>query len=312
MKIGVLFPGYGSQFIGMAKELYDESRVVQEYFEEASSCLDVNFVKLCFASSDTELARMDNAYASIFLVSSALFALLKERNVKPYLIAGYNQGEFAAIHAAGGFTFPDGLYLLSKYSSLYAEMLTSVDANGIRVSGLSFEQIHDACQKITKPGRWVHVALQNLPTEHVVMGSPEAIERVRERVMEQPEVEIYDADVELGLHAMSMEPVVNNLKIYSEKVDFKDLTVPMVSNARAQAIMQAADVKSALIEQLQSMVRWSECLQKLGECDLLVEVGPGTLLTTMVKKVYPDKHCMAINTQEDIDTLERLVASPQE
>src|SRR5579872_2129839 len=101
MKIALLFPGYGSQFVGMGKELYDEHRIVQEYFEEASNCLNINFVKLCFASSDAELRKAENAYTALFLVSSAIAALLQQYGVTPHAVAGYNIGQLSAVHVAG-------------------------------------------------------------------------------------------------------------------------------------------------------------------------------------------------------------------
>src|SRR5437870_3091921 len=107
MKIAMIFPGYGAQFVGMGKELYDESRVIQEYFEEAYNCSNLNFIRLCFASSDSELSQISNAYTSIFLLSCSLSELLKENNIKPDLVAGYGIGYFAAIFASGAITFPD-------------------------------------------------------------------------------------------------------------------------------------------------------------------------------------------------------------
>lgn len=307
MKIGVLFPGYGSQYIGMAKELYDDSRIIQEYFEEASQCLDTNFVKLCFASSDTELSRPDHAYTALFLVSSALYAVLKSHGVNPWRVAGYNQGEFSAIHAASGFTFPDGLYLLSKYATLYAQLLSTQDANGIRVCGVPFEPLNNLCQKISKPDHLVYIAIQNLPQEHIVMGHPAAIELVRERVIEYADAEIFDADVELGLHAPCMEPVVTGLKTYSEKVDFKDLSIPLVTNAQATLVTEGADVKTGLMQQIESMVRWSDSMAQFSEADLIIEVGPGSHLTALAKKIYPDKLFISLNTNEDFNELARLL-----
>jgi [acyl-carrier-protein] S-malonyltransferase len=309
MKIGILFPGYGSQYIGMAKELYDDSRIVQEYFEEASQCLDTNFVKLCFASSDTELSRIDNAYTSVFLISSALYAVLKQYGITPWCVAGYNQGEFCAIYAAGGFTFPDGLYLLSKYALLYGQLLSNSDVNGIRISGIPFDPLNTLCQKISKPDREVHIAIENLPQEHIVMGHPAAIELVREHVMEHPEVEIYDAEAELGLHAPCMEPIVSSLKTYCEKVDFKDLNYPLVTNTQASLVTQGNEVKAAALKQLETMVQWSDCMKQYAECDLIIEMGPGSTLTTLAKKIYPDKLCISLNTKEDFKELERLLQS---
>src|SRR3989304_305540 len=101
MKIGLLFSGYGGQDVGMGKDLYDNSRVMQELFEEASNCLGINFVKLCFASSDAELSSLENAYVAIFLIEVSLYALLNESGVSADLFAGHDIGEFAALFSAG-------------------------------------------------------------------------------------------------------------------------------------------------------------------------------------------------------------------
>ena len=114
-KVGIVFSGFGGQFVGMAKGVYDGSRLVQEYFEEAYNCLDVNFVKLCFASSEAELAKIYNAYLAIFLADISLYTLLDELGIKPDVVAGHGMGRYAAIFVAGGFTLPDALYLLNKY-----------------------------------------------------------------------------------------------------------------------------------------------------------------------------------------------------
>ena len=116
MKVGMLFPGFGSQFVGMGKEIYDNSRIVQEYFEEASNCANINFVKLCFASSDAELALISNAYLALFLTTVSTAAAVKEIGFEMDIVAGYGVGEIAAICATKGLSFPDGIYLLTKIS----------------------------------------------------------------------------------------------------------------------------------------------------------------------------------------------------
>ena len=119
MKIGMFFPDYGSQYVGMGKDLYDESRLMQEYFEEAYNCLSINFVKLCFASSDAELSALEHAYVSIFLTSVSLAALVKEEGIPYFCGGGHGIGELSAICIIDGISLPDGLYFLQKYALFY-------------------------------------------------------------------------------------------------------------------------------------------------------------------------------------------------
>lgn len=308
MKIGMLFPGYGSQYVGMAKELYDESRLVQEYFEEASNCLNTNFVKLCFASSESDLARMENAYTSLFLVSGAIYALLGQEGVKPSVVAGYNLGEYAAVFAAGGFTFPDGLYLLNKYAAFYQEELTGKEVAILRIGGVPTAIVEDLCFKATRGDIVASVAIYKSATENVVSGSADAVEQVRSWVYDQfPDAQLESLGLEVGLHSSLMENVVKNMTMYLEKVDFKDLTVPLLSGVDAQIIEKADDVKYHVINHLNHPSVWARVLERLADCEVLIEVGPGTKLSEMAKMLYPEKSIIAINKRSDIDVLKKII-----
>ncbi len=308
MKIAILFPGYGSQYVGMAKELYDESRLVQEYFEEASNCLNINFVKLCFASSDTDIARMDNAYTSLFLVSSAINALLKSEGIEPSIVAGYNLGEYSAIFAAGGFTFPDGLYLLNKYASFYQEELSGKEVAVLQVTGVSAHDLEALCFKASHGDFSAAVAIYKSATENVISGAADAVEQVRTWVYDQyPDAQLESLGLEVGLHSPLMGNVVNNLTIYLEKVDFKDLMIPLLSGVDAQVIATADDVKYHVINHLNHPSVWTQVMARLAEYDVLVEIGPGTKLSDMAKLLYPEKSIIAINKRSDIDMLKKLI-----
>jgi [acyl-carrier-protein] S-malonyltransferase len=308
MKIGMLFPGYGSQYVGMAKELYDESRLVQEYFEEASNCLNTNFVKLCFASSENELARMDAAYTALFLVSGSIHALLKQEGIVPSIVAGYNLGEYSAIFAAGGFTFPDGLYLLNKYASFYQEELVGKEVAILQVSGVSTTALEDLCFKANHDDMSASIAIYKSPTEHVISGKADAVEQVRSWVYDHyADARLESLGLEVGLHSPLMEPVVEKLTIYLEKVDFKDLSVPLLSGVDAQVIEKAEEVKYHVINHLNHPSVWSQVMTRLADCDVLIEVGPGSKLSDMAKLLYPGKSIIAINKRSDIDVLNKIL-----
>lgn len=307
MKIGMLFPGYGSQFVGMAKELYDESRIMQEYFEEAASCLDKNFVKLCFASSDADLARIENAYPALFLVTSGIAAVLKEQGIVCNSVAGYNLGEYAAIHAAGGLSLPDGLYLLAKYASFYDTLLSTVSVAGLRIASIDLLQAQELCAQASAGDERVYVGVHETATTQLIFGDVDAIERVRTLVHEFSDITVDTADIEMGLHSMLMDSVVANLKMYLEKVDFKDLSIPLYTNADAKLVTQGGELKTAVIKQVHVPVLWAEICAEYATYDCIIIVGPGGKLPAMMHALYPDKICVTINKQADIDILKTYI-----
>ncbi len=310
MKIAMLFPGYGSQFVGMGKELYDESRIMQEFFDQASHCLDTNFVKLTFASSDAELGRVINAYTALFLVSAAISALLKEQGIEPDVVAGYNLGEYAAIFAAGGLSLPDGLYLLNKLSSLYDAFLQTQKFSVIRVTGVTKKQVDDMCAKASKGDKRVHPALHITDKEHLVAGHAEAIEVVKDLIMKTEGAGLEAGSIETGLHSPLMDEVIENFRMYLEKVDFKDLNVPLITGVGGKKLERGEKIKDLVISHINSPLVWNKVLDKLSDYDLFIEVGPGDKLSQMVKEKYPDKLIVNINKLSDLEELKKHL--PQE
>lgn len=313
MKTAFLFPGYGSQYVGMAKELYDESRIMQEYFEEACNCLNNNFIKLCFASSDAELCKMVNAYPSLFLVSASLVALLKEEGIVPDMVAGHNLGEYAAIFAAQGLNHPDGLYLLNKFATLYQEACATMDVAVLQVKGLDAATLTALCIQAStnateeKPDQSAHIALFNADDDHVVSGHIQAIAALRELLNRQSDTKVVELPIEVGLHSAIMEPVVQQLAMYLEKVDFKDLTIPLISSIDGNTITTGAQIRERILAGLQKPVLWRAVMEQLHDADVIVEVGPGSTLSTMVKNKYPDKIVLSINKRSDIDELKKVL-----
>ncbi|MGB8367325.1 MAG: ACP S-malonyltransferase [Candidatus Babeliales bacterium] len=307
MKIAMLFPGYGSQFVGMGKELYDEYRIVQEYFEEASNCLNINFVKLCFASSDAELGKMNHAYPALFLVSSAIYALLEQEGIKPTVVSGYNDGEYAALYAGGCFSFPDGLYLLNKYALFFQESLEHISVEVIRVKGIATKELEKACLQASTFDGKVFIAIYNELTDHIVAGERSGIEHLRNLIGALKKVSMDELGVGIGLHSSLMNSVVEQFKIYLEKVDFKDLTIPMVNGLDGEQISQGKKIKDQLLRHINSPLHFTHVIDALLYYDLIVTVGPTIGLSKMIKKAYPKKQVISIHTSADIAELKKIV-----
>lgn len=317
MKVAMIFPGFGSQYVGMCKELYDEHRIIQEYFEQASSCLDINFVKLCFASSDAELGIIRHAYTSIFLVSASIAALLKQEGITFDVVAGYNQGEYAALFAADGIGFPDGLYLLNKYALFYQELLQTSSMSALSILGLDRQQVENVCHKVN-----VHheskafVAFCDAPEKHSIAGDRDALDRVQIRLSELKEdenqsIKTVAADLGMGLHSMLMDPVADQLRMYLEKVDFHNLTVPFIEATSGKVITQGAQIRKHIVSCITKPVVWVTVMEKLNDYDTIIEVGPGKMLNTLIRERYTEKMICSINQPKDLEDLRVLVSKKE-
>jgi len=306
MKIALLFPGYDSQFVGMGKELYDEYRVVQEYFEEASNCLDINFVKLCFASSDIELGKMNNAYTSLFLVGSSVYAVLKEHGIEPDVVAGYNNGESAALFAAGCFSLPDGLYLLHKFSSFYQEFIDEKEVDAMQVTGLSLMELEALCKKISTDEHPISIAIYNSQTDHIVAGNRIGLGQLQDAIDGKGNIEFVGPEV--GLHSSSMDTIVDVLKSYLEKVDFKDLKIPLISCIDGAMVTEGPETKDRFIRHINSSIQFTNVMEKLADYDCILIATPSDVLVEMVRQNYPEKMVISVAKKTDIVTLKEMLS----
>jgi len=312
-RIGMIFPGQGSQFLGMGKALYDQERIVQEHFEEASNCLGVNFVRLCFASSEKELREVANTQTAIFLVSSAISALLKERyGIVPDLVAGHSLGEYTAIQVAGGMTFPDALYLLNKRSQFMGEAVRAQNGGMLAVLRFPEDKLKIICEQYDKPGSLEHVAEvanYNSPSQIVVSGTIPELKMVK-RDVEALGGRAIMINVAGAFHSRMLEQAEKLFSTYLLKVDFRPLEIPLANNIAGKLVWSPKSIKDSLVKQTSSHIYWWKAMEYFRKMDVIVEVGPGTKFAKMIKREWPDKKVISINEQEDINELLEFLGRP--
>lgn len=306
MKVGLLFPEFGSQHVGMGKELYDTSRLMQEYFEEASHCLNTNFVKLCFASSDHELARIQHGYASLFLMSSAIGSLVAAQGIKPVAVAGFGVGEFAALQYAGSLSFPDGLYFLTKYAQLYQSIQKTHSLKSVYIDCIDIRSLKQYCKEVSTSQESVGITAFISLTGAIIAGHKPAVDRVAALVKEGGG-KVHHRLIDGGLHSQLMQPIAEALEMYCEKVDIKDAHIPVISCVDGIARIKGDLLLPALLDQITAPVRWDKLMLHVALWDVVLEIGPGSTLTHLIKAAWPNKQIYTINKQADIDELAMIV-----
>ena len=312
MKIGYFLPGYGEQSNAMAKSLYDDSRIIQEYFEEASYCLDINFIKLCFASSEHELAKMDKAYPSIFLVSSAIIGLLRSLSIDCSIVTGYGIGEYAALYAAGSLNLPDGLYFLSKLALLFSKELEGKTLASCSITGLMDKSLMKKYEEIINNSENMHYSAIHSPHNSLVTGTSEEIESLKASLAldrKKPQAyKIKDAPVEFGLYSELSNKFISGLSMYLQKIDIKDCHTDFVNQVNGQVLRDGNKIKKSLLTNLTQAIHLDKVKKKFQDVDVILIPAPGIKLQKIVQELFPSKIIINIASMQDV---EKVIALQQ-
>ena len=304
MKIGMLFPGQGSQFVGMGKEFYDNYRDVQELFETASSCLQTNFTRLCFASSDKELMETANSQPAIFLITASIYTVLnKHYGITPDLIAGHSSGEATALYVGGGMNFADVLYLLNKRGTFMTDVTRGNIGSMLAVLGLPLDTVKILCEKYNRSEGNNYVAEivnYNSSTQFVVAGTLPELELIKEevRILKGKAISL---NVSGAFHSRLMTEAKDRFEIYLNKVDIKKLSIPMVNNIDAKIIRDSDSIKKALVRHMNEPVLWSQSMESFKNLDVIVQIGPGKRFARILNREWPDKEVFAIDSLADLE-----------
>ena len=290
MKKAYVFPGQGAQFIGMGKDLYDSSPLAREMFEKANNILGFRITDLMFSGTDEDLRQTRVTQPAIFLHSVILAATTGD-NFKPDMVAGHSLGEFSALVASMALSFEDGLRLVYARAMAMQKACEAEPSTMAAIIGLSDKIVEDTLSNIDEI---VVPANYNCPGQLVISGSFKGIEIACEQLKAAGAKRALPLKVGGAFHSPLMEPARVELAEAINNTPFNKPICPIYQNVNAQAVTKPDEIKQNLIAQLTSPVRWTQIVQNMvaDGATTFIEVGPGSVLQGLVKKIAPTVETM--------------------
>lgn len=307
-KIGLVFPGQGSQSVGMGKALYDAYPSLKAVYDEASSVLGYDVAELCFTGPAERLNLTEFTQSALLVSSIAAWKVFEPVGIKPIAAAGHSLGEYSALVAVGGVAFRDAVGLVQKRGRYMSEAVAPGTGLVAALLGLTAEVVKEVCHAASSIGV-VAAANFNSPGQIVIAGEKAAVERAIALAKEQGCKKAIPLPVSVPVHTPLMQQAADRLAKDLGAVRWSDLRAPLVNNAEAKAISRAGEIQASLIRQLPSSVLWEDTVQAMGNMGVttFVEVGPGTVLTGLIKRILPGVTLLNVNDPKSLDaTLKAL------
>lgn len=313
MKLGFVFPGQGTQYIGMGRRLYDNYAVAKEVFEEANDVLGFDLAKLCFEGSQEELTRTDNAQPAILASSIAAFKVFSsEFEDIPIISAGHSLGEFSALTSSGAISYSDALRLVRKRGQLMNEYSIGGQGTMSAIKGLSKEIIEDECKKISENlDQIVMISNYNSSNQISISGHKNAVEYANER-FEKLGAEVTALNVSAAFHSSLMNDVAVKFKEELLKYTYHKPQWDVLSNVTAES-HDSANITTLLAQQIEKPVQWEQimkCFRDKG-VEMCIEFGPKSVIRNLFRKDYPEIKAFSFDKPDDADEVREILTPLQ-
>jgi [acyl-carrier-protein] S-malonyltransferase len=300
-----LFPGQGSQAVGMGRELAAMYPVAQETFDEADAALGYKLSQLCWEGPEEKLKMTEVTQPAILTVSVAAWRVLREKGIEPNLVAGHSLGEYSAHVAAGTLMFEDAVRIVRNRGKYMQDAVPAGQGAMAAILALPLADVEKVCAEAAH-GEVVSPANINSPGQIVISGAKAAVERAAELAKQRGAKRAVMLPVSAPFHCALMQPAQDRLAADLKSAAFHPMNVPLVTNADAELITSPDKSRDALIRQVTGAVRWTDCVQSLiaKGADTFVEVGPGTVLCGLMRQIDRSKTCLNV---EDEGSLQKVV-----
>lgn len=308
-RVAFVFPGQGSQKLGMGSDFVKNFKEAQLVFDEASDKINLNLLKLCTDGPVEELNRTEITQPAILTMSVAAWRVLEsETGLRPDFVAGHSLGEYTAVTVSDGFHLSDAVRLVRKRGKYMQEAVPEGEGAMAAILGMELEEVEDVCEEV---GGIVVPANLNCPGQIVISGSKISVEDASELARERGAKRALVLDVSVPSHSPLMEPASLKLKEALEEIAIRDLTVPLVSNAEAKVIQLAQEIKDGLNRQLVSPVLWEASIRQMKSegVDTYIEIGPGKVLSSLVRRIHKEAQVLNLEDADGLEQIQEIVKS---
>ncbi len=298
MGLAFLFPGQGSQYVGMGEDFYKEFNIVRKTFDEADQILGFSLSELCFNGPEEELKKTYNTQPAILTMSVALNRMLNNDGIYPDIVAGHSLGEYSALVASGVLKFEDAVSLVRKRGQFMQEASPLGLGSMYAIVGLPREKVEEICREAQLFGI-VEPANFNSEKQIVISGEIKALEKAGELAKEAGAKRVVPLSVSAPFHSSLMKEVGEKMRKEIEKVELNDAKIPVIANYNAKALTKKEDILEALIKQIDNPVLWVDSMKLLAsKVNMALEVGPGKVLKGLMRDIDRNVKVMEVGKVE--------------
>lgn len=301
-KIAFVFPGQGTQFVGMGKDIYENSEIAKKEFDEIFGSLSFDLKDAMFNGPEETLKKTKYTQPAIVAMSLVLEKLVRAKGITPDFVAGHSVGEYAAMGSAGFLTLSEAVKLTSFRGEVMNEIAEQVNGGMAAIIGMESSDIIEALKEVDGVVEAVNF---NEPKQTVIAGDKQAIEKACEVLKAKGARRAMPLAVSGPFHSSLMKPAGEKLREEAEKYNFKDAEVTLVANTTADFLTKPEEIKAEIYAQIFGPVKWVDTIKKLKEngVDTIYEIGPGKVLAGLIKKIDKEIKVVNINSVEDVNNL---------